>query len=63
MQSRKIATMGALIDPEQHFYTSGKSPAFAREASEGCRAEPRLGEGGHSRELRLGTPSEFAYHR
>jgi hypothetical protein len=27
MQSRKIAAMGAWIDPEKHFDTSGKSPA------------------------------------
>ena len=33
-------------------------PAFAREASEGCRAEAHLGEGGRTgRELRLGKPS------
>jgi len=32
-------------------------PAFAREASEGCRAEAHLGEGGRGRELRLGKPA------
>ena len=63
MQSTKIAAMDALIDPEKHFDTSGKSPAFAREASEGCHAEAQSGEGGRSHELRLGTPSELAYHR
>jgi hypothetical protein len=37
-------------------------PAFAREASEGCRAEAHLGEGGRGRgrELRLGKPDIFA---
>jgi hypothetical protein len=62
MQSRKIAAMGAWIDPEKHFDTSGKSPAFAREASEGCHAEAQLGEGGRGRELWLRMPSEVTYH-
>jgi hypothetical protein len=34
-------------------------PAFAREASEGCRAEAHRAKAGYARELRLGTPKNI----